>query len=74
MPKSAFLNFFGEVTIPSQYAIIFPILMLIFALFNVFDLYDKIAGYLGLTSYAFDDEEAEEKQEEGRNILIERFK
>jgi len=27
----------------------------------MFDIYDKVAGYLGMTSYAFDDEEAEEK-------------
>lgn len=31
-------------------------------------------GYLGLGSYAFDEEEATEKSEEGRNILIERLK
>ena len=40
----------------------------------MFDICEKIAGYLGMTSYAFDDEEAEEKIEEGRIILIERFK
>lgn len=48
--------------------------MLLFALFNVFDIYDRVAGYLGLSSWAFDEEEAQEKKEEGRNILIERFK
>ena len=62
LPPSGFLNFFGNVTIPLQYSIIFPILMLIFALFNIFDIYDRVAGYLGLASYAFDDEEAQEKR------------
>ena len=33
--------------------------MLVFALFNLFDIYDRVAGYLGLSSYAFDDEEAQ---------------
>ena len=28
--------------------------MLTFAFFNLFDIYDKILGYLGLSSYAFD--------------------
>jgi hypothetical protein len=69
MPPSAFLNFFGEVTIAEEYAIIFPILMLVFALCNAFDIYDRVAGYLGLASYAFDEEEAMEKKEEGRSIL-----
>jgi hypothetical protein len=55
-PDSSFLNFFGEVTIPQEYGIIFPILMIVFALFNAFDIYDRVVGYLGLTSYAFDDE------------------
>lgn len=48
--------------------------MLVFAFFNAFDIYDRIAGYLGLSSYAFDEEEAQEKKEEGRSILIQRFK
>ena len=29
--------------------------MIVFALFNAFDIYDKVVGYLGLKSYAFDD-------------------
>ena len=74
MPSSAFIQFFGQVTIAEQFNIIFPILMIVFGLFNAFDVYDKIAGYLGLASYAFDDEEAEEKKEEGKSVLIERFK
>lgn len=59
MPSSSFLHFFGEVTIREEYTIIFPILMLAFAFFNMFDIYDTIMGYLGLGSYAFDDEEAQ---------------
>lgn len=30
--------------------------MLTFAVFNLFDIYDKIMGYLGFGSYAFDAE------------------
>lgn len=55
MPDSAFLQFFGEVNFDKKYAIIFPILMIIFGVFNLFDIYDKIMGYLGLGSYAFDE-------------------
>jgi len=29
--------------------------MLTFACFNIFDIYDKIMGYLGMSSYAFDE-------------------
>lgn len=74
LPPSAFLAFFGEVNLRDEVTVVFPILMLVFALFNLLDLYDKIMGYLGFGSYAFDAEEAAEKKEEGRNILIERFK
>jgi hypothetical protein len=35
---------------------VFPIIMLLFGVFNVLDLYDTILGYLGLGSYAFDEE------------------
>lgn len=72
--KSTFLEFFGKMNIPSKYAFIFPILMILFAVFNVLDIYDKIMGYLGLGSYAFDEEEALEKKEEGQKILVERLK
>lgn len=70
LPPAAFLAFFGEVTISPEVMVVFPILMLTFAVFNLCDLYDKIMGYLGLGSYAFDEEEAEEKKEEGRSILV----
>jgi hypothetical protein len=53
-PQSAFLSFFGEVNLSPELMVVFPILMLVFAFFNLFDLYDKIMGYLGLGSYAFD--------------------
>ena len=33
--------------------------MIAFAFFNGFDIYDRVAGYLGMSSYAFDDEEAQ---------------
>ena len=29
--------------------------MIIFGVFNILDIYDKIMGYLGLSSYAFDE-------------------
>ena len=56
LPRSAFLSFFGEVNLSPEVMVVFPILMLVFAVFNLFDLYDKIMGYLGLGSYAFDEE------------------
>ena len=59
MPQSSFLDFFGEVNLNSKYSFIFPLLMIIFGVFNLLDIYDKIMGYLGLSSYAFDDEEAQ---------------
>lgn len=38
----------------SKYSFIYPVLMLLFGLFNILDIYDTIMGYLGLGSYAFD--------------------
>jgi hypothetical protein len=35
---------------------VFPILMVIFGLFNLLEVYDKIMGHLGFGSYAFDEE------------------
>lgn len=54
---SAFLTFFGDLNFNSKYVFIFPILMILFALFNVLDIYDTIMGYLGLGSYAFDEDD-----------------
>lgn len=63
LPPASFLDFFGDVTLSAEIMVIFPILMLVFAGFNLCNLYDKIMGYLGLSSYAFDEEEAEEKKQ-----------
>lgn len=37
-----------------KYAFVFPILMIVFGIFNLFDIYDTIMGYLGLGNFAFD--------------------
>jgi hypothetical protein len=58
----------------SKYLFIFPIIMILFALFNILDIYDTIMGYLGLGSYAFDEDDEKEKAEEGQKILVERLK
>lgn len=47
----------------SKYLFIFPIIMILFALFNILDIYDTIMGYLGLGSYAFDEDDEKEKAE-----------
>lgn len=70
MPKSAFLKFFGVISISEEFSFIFPIIMIVFALLNVFNVYSTILGYLGYESYAFDDEEEEEKLDEGKTILL----
>lgn len=44
--------------------------MVLFAVLNLVSVYEKVMGWLGLGSLAFDEEEAREKEEEGRNILI----
>ena len=35
--------------------LIFPILLLIFSGLNLFSVFEKVLGWLGLTSWAFDD-------------------
>ena len=74
MPNSYFITFFGDSNIGSEYGFIFPVIMVVFAVFNLFDIYDKIMGYLGFSSYAFDEEEAQEKTEEGQKILVEKLR
>ena len=72
--NTQFQQFLGDITIPSSIIYLFPILIIVFAVFNLFDIYDTVMGYLGLGSYAFDEEEASEKSEDGRKILIDRLK
>lgn len=55
--QAAFLTFFGEINFDSKYVFIFPIIMIVFGLFNLLDIYDTIMGYLGLGSYAFDEDD-----------------
>ncbi len=73
-PPCEFLNFFGTVILSSKHTVIFPIIMVVFAMGNIFNVYGKVLGYLGLSAYAFDQEEQEEHIEEGRAVLMERFK
>jgi hypothetical protein len=54
--KAEFIDFLGTVSIPTDLMYVFPIIMLLFGIFNILDLYDTILGYLGLGSYAFDEE------------------
>jgi hypothetical protein len=62
MPKTSFLNFFGEMNFKQEYSIVFPIIMIAFGVFNLLNIYDTIMGYLGFGSYAFDEEDEEEAQ------------
>jgi hypothetical protein len=72
--SAAFISFFGTVTTDFQFAFVFPIIMIVFAFFNLIDVYGTIVGYLGLTSFALDEEDAREQAEEGQRILVERLK
>ena len=44
--------------------------MIIFALFNILNIYDTIMGFFGIGMYAFDEDDAMEKDEEGQRILV----
>jgi len=57
MPRSAFLDFFGEISIGEHNTYIFPILLIAFALFNLFDIYDRIMTCFGLGNFAFSEQE-----------------
>jgi CBS domain containing-hemolysin-like protein len=56
LPDSAFLRFFGELTLHRGIFLVFPLLMLLFAGLNLFDVFEKVIGCLGLGSFAFDAE------------------
>lgn len=72
--NAAFINFFGQMSINYKFAFVFPIIMILFGIFNLVDVYDTIMGYLGLGSYAFDEDDEKEKAEEGQRILVEKLK
>lgn len=71
MPKSAFLDFFGEISIGDRNTYLFPILLIVFALFNLFDIYDRIMTCFGLGNYAFNPEDDAETKREGKKIIEE---
>lgn len=71
MPKSAFLDFFGEISIGEHNTYIFPLLLIIFALFNLFDIYDRIMTCFGLGNFAFSEQEQAETKNEGKKIIEE---
>lgn len=48
--------------------------MILFGIFNVLDIYDTIMGFFGVGMYAFDEDDAAEKAEEGQKILVEKLK
>lgn len=71
LPRTAFLSFFGEVNLGEADAFIFPVLLLAFALFNVFDLYDRVMTCFGLGNYAFTQDEKEDTRREGKRVVEE---
>jgi hypothetical protein len=71
LPKTAFLSFFGEISMGDRNVYVFPILLLAFALFNVVDLYDRIMTCFGLGNYGFNQDEKEESRREGKRVVEE---
>ena len=49
---------------------VFPVVMIVVGLANLFDVYDVVMGYLGLGTYAFDEQEETEMCEQGRKVLV----
>jgi hypothetical protein len=72
--ETEFQRFLGDITIPEQIKVVFPVAMIVLGLANLFDVYDVVMGYLGLGTYAFDEEEEMEMCEQGRKVLVERLK
>lgn len=56
MPRSAFLDFFGEISIGEHNTYIFPVLLIVFAIFNLLDIYDRIMTCFGLGNFAFSEQ------------------
>lgn len=72
--EAQFLVFFGDITFNTKYAFVFPVIMILFALFNILDVYDSIMGFFGVGMYAFDEDDAQEKAQEGQKILMEKLR
>lgn len=71
---AGFLTFFGDMDLSTSVMWIFPMLMIVFGVFNLINIYDTIMGYLGLGTFDFDDDDAREKDVEGHSVLLERLK
>lgn len=56
--NAQFLTFFGDINFDTKYAFIFPIIMIVFGLFNILDIYDTVMGFFGVGMYAFDEDDA----------------
>lgn len=51
------------------FRVIFPIILVILILFNVFDLYKKILTAIGLKQFEFSDDFEDERIDDGKIIL-----
>ena len=68
MPDIAFLEFFGEIQMGGKNAYIFPILLIVFGVFNLLSIYDRVMACLGLGRYAFSEQDGE-TDEGGKRII-----
>ena len=68
MPEIAFLEFFGEIQIGEKNAYIFPILLIVFGVFNLLSIYDRVMGCLGLGRFAFSEQD-ESTEEAGKKVI-----
>ena len=71
--NTAFNKVMGEINIVpifgSGFTSVFPIILIVLCLFNIYDVYGKFLSYLGLKQFQFTENFNDEKINEGRQLL-----
>lgn len=53
----------------SDFTSFFPIVLVVLCIFNVYDIYGKVLGFLGLKQFQFAENFNDDKIEEGKQLL-----
>lgn len=71
--NTAFNKVMGEINIVpifgSGFTSVFPIILIVLCLFNIYDVYGKFLSYLGLKQFQFAENFKDEKINEGKQLL-----
>jgi len=66
---TAFNKVMGNIDVAYQYTKYFPLILVGLLIFNIFDCYGKILGFIGLSRFKFSEDFDDERIEDGRKLI-----